>query len=93
MLAHILKITNGAIRGLQIGAGFRTYKLRQEGLQIGQLKGFQIGAKRLQIGAKGFQIGAEITNRGKRDYKPADISNRGRDCKSLQNKSNVSSNF
>ena len=64
MLAHILKITNGARRGLQIGAGFRTYKLRREGLQIGQLKGFQIGAKRLQIGAKGFQIGArEITNR------------------------------
>ena len=69
MLAHILKITNGAIRGLQIGAGFRTYKLRREGLQIGQLKGFQIGAKRLQIGAREitnrqiFQIGVGTANR------------------------------
>ena len=42
--------------GLQIGAGFREYKSRQEG------QGFQIGANR-------FQIGAETTNRSKRDYK------------------------
>ena len=37
-----------------MGAGFRDYKSRQEG--------FQIGAKRLQIGTG-------ISNRGKRDFK------------------------
>ena len=31
----MLELLNGAIRGLQIGAGFRDYKLGQEGLQIG----------------------------------------------------------
>ena len=54
MLAYILGLQNGAIRGVQIGAGFRYYKLGQKGLQIG---------------AKRFQIGAEITYWGKRDYK------------------------
>ena len=43
-------LQNGAIRGLQIGKGFRDYKLGQ---------GFQIEAKR-------FEIGAEITNRFRR---------------------------
>ena len=58
-----------AITGIQIEAGFRDYKSGHERLQIGQLKRFQIGAKRLQIRAKRFQIGAEIKNRGSRDYK------------------------
>ena len=35
MLAYILEITNGVIRGLQIGVGFRDYKSGQERLQIG----------------------------------------------------------
>ena len=35
MIAYILGITNGAIRGLKIGPGFRDYKSRQKGLQIG----------------------------------------------------------
>ena len=41
-------LQNGAIRRLQIGAGFGDYKSGQEG----QLKGFQIGSKRLQIGTE-----------------------------------------
>ena len=36
MLAYILEIKNGAIKGMQIGAGFRDYKSGQEGLQIGE---------------------------------------------------------
>ena len=31
----ISRSQNGAIRGLQIGAGFRDYKSGQEGLQVG----------------------------------------------------------
>ena len=40
----------------------RDYKQRQ-------LKGFEIGAKRLQIGAGISFRGKEITNWGKRDFK------------------------
>ena len=74
---------NGAIRRLQVGAGFRDYKSGQEGLQIGgsftdfksgqkdyksELE-FQIGENRFQIRAE-LQIGEiEISNRD-RDYKP-----------------------
>ena len=32
-------LQNGAIRGLQIGAGFRDYISRQDGLQIGAALG------------------------------------------------------
>ena len=35
MIAYVLGIRDGAIRGLQIGPGFRDYKSRQKGLQIG----------------------------------------------------------
>ena len=56
------------IRGLQIGAGFRGYKLGEEGLQIGAALWISNWAKRLQIGAKRFQIRVDIKNRGKRDF-------------------------
>ena len=56
------------IRGLQIGAGFRGYKLGQEGLQIAAALWISNWAKRLQIGAKRFQIRVDIKNRGKRDF-------------------------
>ena len=49
-------LQNGAMRGLQIGAGFRDYKSGQEGLQIGTALGIS-------------NRGKEITNRGKRDFK------------------------
>ena len=56
MLAYILGLLqNGAIRGLQIGPGFRDYKSGQGGLQMGAAEAFQIGAR-------------GITNRG-RDFK------------------------
>ena len=46
-----------------------------------QLKGFQIGVKKLQIGA-------ELTNRGKRDYKPGQGLNIGGElCFLLKRKS------
>ena len=35
MLAYNLGITNGTIRGFQIGVGFRDYKSGEEGLQVG----------------------------------------------------------
>ena len=53
-------LQNRAIRGLQIGKGFRDYKSGQKKHKLGQ--GFQIEAKR-------FEIGAEITNRGNKDFK------------------------
>ena len=64
-------LQNRAIRGLQIGAGFRDYKLGQEGLQIGV-------ALRISIEAKRLQIGAGLSNRAK------EVSNRSRDYKSGQ---------
>ena len=48
-------LQNGVIRGIQIGAGFRDYKSRQEGLKIG-----------LALGISNW--GKKITNRG-RDFK------------------------
>ena len=44
MLAYILGITKWGNRGLQISAGFRDYKLRQERFEIGaeQLLGIEI---------------------------------------------------
>ena len=51
-----------------LGAGFRDSKSGQKGLKYGQVKGFQIAAKRLQIGVGTFWD-KEISNRGKRDFK------------------------
>ena len=48
-------LQNGVIRGIQIGAGFRDYKSRQEGLKIG-----------LALGISNW--GKKITNQG-RDFK------------------------
>ena len=73
-------LQKGAIRGLQIGAGFRDFKSWQEGLQIGSFRNFKSGqidfnlGQRLQIGARG-------------------ISNRGRDYKSVQNNVDYDFNF
>ena len=55
MLAYILGITKRGNKGI-------ANRCKNNHKQ-GQLKGFQIGAKMLQIVA-------EITNRGKRNYKP-----------------------
>ena len=82
-------LKNGAIRGLQIGTGFRDYRSGQEGLQIEAALG---------ISNRGKKIGVEISNWGKdskagqRDFKSGQrlqigargTSNRGRDYKSIQ---------
>jgi len=72
-------------------------------LQIGDKRDNKLGQEKLQNGAKKLQIGAGITNRGKRDYKTGqkdyklwqrlqiegrEITKRGRDYKSVQNKPN-----
>ena len=69
-------LQNRAIRGLQIGAGFRDYKLGQEGLQIGVALRISNRGKKIanrgrdfKSGQRGFQskqrlqIGSGITNR------------------------------
>ena len=69
-------LQNGAIRGLQIGAGVRDYKLRQKELQIGTALGISNWVKKItnwdkeilnrgrdyKSGQEGFQAGAGITN-------------------------------
>ena len=77
MLAYILGITKLGIK--------RIRKLRQilestnrgkRVTNIGSLRDFKLGQKKyksgkvFQTGPKRFQIGAEITNQGKRNYKP-----------------------
>ena len=62
-------LQNRAIRGLQIGAGFRDYKLGQERLQIGTALGISNRGKKITNRGKESSIQAEITNRGKRDFK------------------------
>ena len=56
---------SGAIKRLQIGAGFRDYKSRQEGLQIWAALGISNRGKKItnqsrnfKLGKEGFQIGA-----------------------------------
>ena len=58
-------LQNGVIRGIQIGAGFRDYKSRQEGLKIGLALGISNRGKKIT------NRGKEISNRGKRDFKSA----------------------
>ena len=64
------ELHNGAIRGLQIGAGFRDCKSGQEGLQIGAALGISNRGKEVSNQGRDyksrqerFQIGAGITNR------------------------------
>ena len=61
------------MKGLQIAVGYRNIRTTirdKKDCKQGQRKGFQIEAKRLQIGV-------EITNWGKRDYKPEQIFQTG----------------
>ena len=58
-------LDSGAIKRLQIGAGFRDYKSRQEGLQIWAALGISNRGKKVtyqsrnfKLGQEGFQIGA-----------------------------------
>ena len=71
-----LGLDNGAIKGWQIGAGFRDYKSGQEGLQIGAASGISNRSKKISDWGRDYKSGqgrlptwAGISNRG-RDYKP-----------------------
>ena len=55
-------LQNGAIRGLQIGAGFRDYKLGQEGLQTGADLGNSNRSKKITSRGRYFKS-------GERDFK------------------------
>ena len=61
-------LQNGAIKELQIGAGFRYYKLGQEILQIGATLGISNWSKKITIWCSNFKswqglhIGAEQTS-------------------------------
>ena len=92
MLVYILGITKRVNKGItNRGQVSGTTKRGKRDYKQGQLKGFQIGTKRLQIGAGISNRDKKISNQG-RDYKlgqerlqtRAEISNRGRDYKSVQ---------
>ena len=61
-------LKNGAIRGIQIGAGFRDYKSGQEGLQIGAALVISNRDKKITNWAETSNRCKKILNRGK-DYK------------------------
>ena len=68
-------LQNGAIRGLQIRAGFRHYNTEQRGLVIGTDLGISNRGKKItnrgrdfKSGQRDFKSGAGITNQG-RGYK------------------------
>ena len=44
---NVSRLQNGAIRGLQIGAGFRDYNSGQEALQIGAVLGISNRDKKI----------------------------------------------
>ena len=51
------ELQNGAMRGLQIGAGFKDYKSRQEGLQIGAALGISNRGRDFKSGQRDFTSG------------------------------------
>ena len=58
----ICGLQNGAIRRLQIGAGFRDYKSGQEGLQIGAALEISNRSKKITNWGRDFKL-------GQRDFK------------------------
>ena len=81
-------LQNGTIRGLQIEAGFRDYKSRQEGLQIGAALRISNRGKKFTNLGRDFKSGQRNFESGQRlQIGARGISNRGRDYKSVQNNS------
>ena len=77
---------NGAIRGLHIGAGFRDYRSRQEGVQIGAALEISNRGKKITNTSWDFKSGQGGFKSGQRlQIEARGISNRGRDYKSVQN--------
>ena len=75
-------LQNGAIRGLQIGAGFRDYKSGQEGLQIGVVLGILNWGKKITNRDRDFKLEQRDFKLGQRlQIGARRISNRGRDYK------------
>ena len=56
-VGKILWITKRAMRSLQIGAGFRDYKLGQEGLQIGPALGISNRGRDFKLEQRHFKSG------------------------------------
>ena len=80
-------LQNGAIRGLQIGAGFRDYKSKEKGLQIKAALGISSRSKKITNRGRYFKLGQRDFKSGQRFQIGArGISNWGRDYKSVQNK-------
>ena len=71
-VGKILWITKRAMRSLQIGAGFRDYKLGQEGLQIGPALGISNRGRDFKLEQRHFKSGQRLQNRRKRDFKSRD---------------------
>ena len=64
------RLQNGAIRGLQIGACFRDYKLGQEGLQIGAALRISNRGKKIANQGRYFKLGQRgFQSRQSRDYR------------------------
>ena len=80
-------LQNGAIRGLQIRAGFMDYKSGQEGLQIEAPLGTSNRDKKITNRGRDFKSGQRDFKSGQRlQLETKGISNRGRDYKSVQKK-------
>ena len=79
-------LQNGAIRGLQIGAGVRDYKSRQKELQIGAALGISNWVKKITNWDRAFKLGQRNFKSGERlQIGARGISNWGRDYKLVQN--------
>ena len=82
----IFGLHNGAIRGLHIGAGFRDYRSRQEGVQIGTALEISNRGKKIPNRGWDFKSGQGDFKSGQRlQIGARGISNRGRDYKLVQN--------
>ena len=76
-------LQNGAIRGLQIAAGFRDYKSGHEGLQIGAALGISNRGKKIKNWGRDFKSGQRDFKSGQRlQIAARGISNLGSDYKS-----------
>ena len=61
---NISGLQNGAIRRLQIGAGFKDYRSGQEGLQIGPALGISNRGTKITNWSMDFKSGQEGFNLG-----------------------------
>ena len=80
-------VQNRAIRGLQIGASFRDYKLGQERLHIGAAWGISNWGKKIANRGRDFKLQQRDFKLGQRlQIEVRGISNQDRNYKLVQNK-------